>query len=329
MRYYATIMAAYEITGNIQKRFIENAVLLHLLDPVRGSPTANSLDRNADPGESRESVLKRKFLDSLALVASTHKNGDKVSAATLEEGAPDGTVVRVASNAGVCDSTLFRLQDLMSDLNEIAATAELLKVRSKIADTERVLSRLALGFEPDEVQQFSSWISSFKAIAAVISADASPSQLLPHVIWAEKAKWEYSKYLDVAFSAQGSQPPRFIYSLYKLGRYAVASRALCQLASEFPALFCPMRIETVRPFPKVRFSLPNTERPLSRVLRRVIGEHEQEFATRMASVWNVGDPEARFRKACTLHLAVHAEMQLVNFYDQHPNVAPLFRFIGA
>ncbi|TLD09628.1 hypothetical protein PspLS_11751 [Pyricularia sp. CBS 133598] len=160
-------MASYEITGNIQKRFIENAVLLHLLDPVRGSPTANSLDRNPyDPGESRESVLKRKFLDSLALVASTHKNGDKVSAATLEEGAPDGTVIRVASNAGVCDSTLLCLQGLISDLNEIAATGfksaqrteilikiirldihkirhyleELREVRSKIADTETVLS---------------------------------------------------------------------------------------------------------------------------------------------------------------------------------------------
>lgn len=125
MRYDAAIMASYEITGNIQKRFIENAVLLHLLDPVRGSPTANSLDRNPyDPGESRESVLKRKFLDSLALVASTHKNGDKVSAATLEEGAPDGTVIRVASNAGVCDSTLLCLQGLISDLNEIAATGK-------------------------------------------------------------------------------------------------------------------------------------------------------------------------------------------------------------
>lgn len=183
-------------------------------------------------------------------------------------------------------------------------------------------------FEPDEIQQFSSWISRFKATAAAISADASPLQLLFHVMWAEKARWEYSKYLEVAFSSQGSQPPRFINSIYKLGRYAVASRALCQLASEFPALFCPMRIETVRPFPKVHFSLPNTDRPLSRVLRRVVGGREQEFATRMASVWNVGDPEARFRKACKLHLGVHAEMQLVNFYDQHPNVTPLFRFIG-
>jgi hypothetical protein len=118
-------MNALEITGKLQKRFIGDAVLLHLLDPVRGSPTAYGLDRHPhDTDVSREILLKRKFLDSVALLASTHKDGDRVSAAAIEEGAPEGTTVRIASNAGVCDSTLSCLQDLVSDLNNLSATGK-------------------------------------------------------------------------------------------------------------------------------------------------------------------------------------------------------------
>jgi hypothetical protein len=43
------------ITGNTQNRFIQAAVLLHLLDPVRGEPTAYGLDR--DPNEYRTAAI--------------------------------------------------------------------------------------------------------------------------------------------------------------------------------------------------------------------------------------------------------------------------------
>lgn len=111
-----------EITGNLQKRFVQDAVLLHKLDPVRGSPTAYGLDRHPhDAGVSREELLKRKFLDSFALLASTHKDGDTVSAATLEVGAPEGSVIRIASNAGVSASTLVLLREVMEILHAVSA----------------------------------------------------------------------------------------------------------------------------------------------------------------------------------------------------------------
>lgn len=118
-------MAPLEITGNAQNRFIQAAVLLHLLDPVRGEPTVYGLDR--DPNEiepQRERLLKRKFLDSFALVCATKKDGDTVSAASIEEGFPEGTVIRVASNHGVKNSTLRGLRELMAILNGIASRGE-------------------------------------------------------------------------------------------------------------------------------------------------------------------------------------------------------------
>lgn len=115
-------MASIGITGNVRNRFIQVAVLLHTLDPVRGEPTVHGLDQ--DPLEiepSRERLLKRKFLDSFALICSTKKGGDSVSAACMEEGLPQGTTIRIASNAGVGEQTLTQLRQLVNILNGIAS----------------------------------------------------------------------------------------------------------------------------------------------------------------------------------------------------------------
>lgn len=110
-----------QITGNVRERFIQVAALLHLLDPVRGEPTSYGLDQELHSDQaSRELFLKRKFLDSFALICATRKDGDTVSAACLEEGGPSGTVVRVASNAGVSGETQRYLRDILRTLSSIA-----------------------------------------------------------------------------------------------------------------------------------------------------------------------------------------------------------------
>jgi len=111
-----------EITGNVRDRFIQAATLLYLLDPVRGEPTAYGLDQDSlNLQTPREQVLKRKFLDSFALVCATKQDGDAVSAACLEEGEPEGTVIRIASNAGVSEETFGHLQTILGLLSSIAS----------------------------------------------------------------------------------------------------------------------------------------------------------------------------------------------------------------
>ena len=119
-------MTLLPITGNLRDRFVEVSVLLSLLSPVRGKPTTNNLTQdlpNSD-GNSRESLLKRRFLDSFALICATKKDGSSVSAVCLEEDLPRGTVVRVASNAGVSDSVLLQLQEIMYVLNQIGSSGK-------------------------------------------------------------------------------------------------------------------------------------------------------------------------------------------------------------
>ncbi|KAF1828420.1 hypothetical protein BDW02DRAFT_574885 [Decorospora gaudefroyi] len=76
--------------------------------PCAASPPHTASIKNPHEIETpRERLLKRKFLDSFALLCATKKNGDSVSAACMEEGSPQGRIIRIASNAGVRESTLY------------------------------------------------------------------------------------------------------------------------------------------------------------------------------------------------------------------------------
>lgn len=204
---------------------------------------------------------------------------------------------------------------------------ELRRHRAGILGAKQFLPQLSSIFEVNEVERFATWMENLSEITT-IATEATASELLPYILWAEKAKWELSTYIEALFSAQGTGLPSWIYSIYKLGRYGVASRALCKLPAEFRALFCPMRIETIESISRLEFSITKGEHPLRDVLRRIAGGQEEEFARRLATIWGVTDPEPRFRKACRLDLAVHAEMQLIGFYDQNPELMPSFRFMG-
>jgi hypothetical protein len=101
-------MATLEVPEKIRHRFIHAAVLLSMLDPVRDEASTQSLDDDpAKPVPTREQFLKRKFLDSFALICAVQKERDSVSAACMEDGERQGTIVRVASSAGVSDGKLY------------------------------------------------------------------------------------------------------------------------------------------------------------------------------------------------------------------------------
>lgn len=118
-------MGSIAITGKVRTRFIQAAVLLYMLDPVRGESTIHGLDQDPHEIETpRERLLKRKFLDSFALLCAVRKDCDSVSAACMEEGAPQGTIIRVASNAGVGQSTLSQLRQILGFLNSAAGAGK-------------------------------------------------------------------------------------------------------------------------------------------------------------------------------------------------------------
>lgn len=181
---------------------------------------------------------------------------------------------------------------------------------------------------PYALQRFLEWYRHISAMRD-LPLHPEPKDLLPFVRWAREARQHYLEFLKGAYSTRTQQLPRWVRILFKLGRYSVASRVLVQLASEFPALFNPMRVESVVAPATTRFTITGQELPLTCVLRRVVdGASADEQLPRLARIWNTAEPEAHFREACSLTLKVHAEMQLLGFYDHNPNCKPSFRFIG-
>ncbi|KAL9127828.1 MAG: hypothetical protein Q9217_003368 [Psora testacea] len=355
-------MACLGITGNVRNRFIQAAVLLHTLNPVRGEPTAYGLDQDPHDIETpRERLLKKKFLDSFALLCATKKDGDSVSAACIEEGLPQGTIIRIASNSGVRESTLSQLRELVNVLNNVASAAcnipdydteilvriiklDMVKIRHYFKDlctnksifeqsVSAVQSRLMESLTSTSkaisqaLENFLEWYGHIFSIKEV-AVDPKPEVLIGYIRWALKGRRHFVEFLKAAFSTATQPLPRWVYTIFKLGRYGIASKALGQLASEFPSLFNPMTVEAVVPPSKTRFMVAKDEMPLTCVLRRVVGGRENEYRSRLARVWNTDNAESFFREACSLSLTVHAEMQLVGFYDFNREYKPSFRFMG-
>ncbi|KAJ9292675.1 hypothetical protein DTO271G3_8568 [Paecilomyces variotii] len=344
-------MAPLCVTGKVRSRFLHAAVLLRTLDPVRGEPTIHDLDLN-DVGQSRERLLKRKFLDSFALICAAEKGGDSVSAACLEEGQPQGTIIRIASNTGVKPTVVSQVRSIIDDLNSIASQEShkvdnqddiLLKIvqldvariqdylrnvqdhRKKASYSRSDVSARILKSRPDtalsDLELFFEWLENVLA-----DKPDTHSDLVRYIKIVQKAKRDYADLLSVAFSNDGQPTPRWVAVLYKLGRYAVASRVFVQLAVERPALFNPMTVEAILAPDKTPFS--RNEISLDLVLRRLIGNREEEYRSRLSRVWAQTDVETYFREQFPTSLAVHAEMQLLGFYDHDPQKLPSFRFIG-
>ncbi|OAA33092.1 hypothetical protein AAL_00557 [Moelleriella libera RCEF 2490] len=176
---------------------------------------------------------------------------------------------------------------------------------------------------------FGKWIANLPNLI-VFDPDSGerPAILLSHIAWASYAKWRYSEQLEHFFCSGGNEFPDWIGYIYKLGRFYTAAKTLLKLAARQPDLVSSMRVEAIDAPSQVAFSVSDDETALMRVVQRLVTSNPEELMSRLGQFWVTEDPEARFRKACRLTLTVHAEMQLLSFYDHHPELAPRLAFMG-
>ena len=213
-------------------------------------------------------------------------------------------------------------------MKDIRATKDILKESVSVIELRLKESSTSISHDdPSALQRFLKWFRQVFEIRDLL-LDSEPTVLIRYIKWAQEAKQHYVEFLKGAFSTNTQQLPRWVYTVFKLGRYGIACKVLVQLASEFPALFNPMIVNSVPAPVSTQFTFPEQESPLTCVLGRVARRSAGKYFSRLATVWNTMDPEAHFRTACPLNLTVHAEMQLLNFYDHNCQFKPSFRFIG-
>lgn len=181
-----------------------------------------------------------------------------------------------------------------------------------------------------ELRGASTFLQWVERLPLVSQEDSSSSLdlLLEHVRWAGGAKWVYSRFIEATFKAQGSPIAPWVVNVYKLGRYAVASKVLLNFAIQNRSLFRPMLVEAVTAPSKQRPTITHHEKHLEATLRRSIGNDVEELTMRLSQHWDTSDPERSFRKRLPTELTVHAEMQLLGFYDHNQDKIPRTLFIG-
>jgi hypothetical protein len=182
--------------------------------------------------------------------------------------------------------------------------------------------------DDSEEASFRDWVSRLPALLSLRS-NATLDQLAPHVKWASQARWRYADQLEALLCPGGEDLPLWVNYIYKIGRYLVATKAMLKLATKHPDFFTSIRVEAVDAPERRAFSLGNDKTALQNTLSRLAEDKDPKaFMHRLREFWLTDDPESRLRKACRLNLNVHAEMQLLAFYDHYPDLTPRLLYIG-
>ncbi|KAF0320469.1 hypothetical protein GQ607_012225 [Colletotrichum asianum] len=345
------------VLGAAHDRFVVVTTLLSLIDPVRGEPTTHSLDRHPHDDSWKHEQLQKKFLDSFALVSSTSRIGSETAAAVcLEQGHPSGTVLRLARNRGVPKELVIKLQEILHDLTDVALKEKsakdvepeiLLKVinltrdricsllkelsKKKVRESvERSISEMdADDLESDDAEEtgFRQWVLKLRLLTT-LDPKLDSAQLATHVKWASKARWAYSEQLETFLGTEDEELPAWLQHIYKLGRYYAATKAMLKLASKQPDVFTAIHVEPVDAPEQVRFTLGNQRDSLLLVLKKITAADPVELKNKLGQIWFIDDPERKLRDACRMTLTVHAEMQLLSFYDHDPDLTPRLLFMG-
>ncbi|EQB57492.1 hypothetical protein CGLO_02379 [Colletotrichum gloeosporioides Cg-14] len=174
---------------------------------------------------------------------------------------------------------------------------------------------------------FRQWVLKLRLLTT-LDPKLDSAQLATRVKWASKARWAYSEQLETSFGTEDEELPAWLQHIYKLGRYYAATKAMLKLASKQPDVFTAIHVKPVDAPEQVRFTLGNQQDPLLLVLRKITAADPIDLKEKLGQIWFVDDPEKKLRDACRMTLTVHAEMQLLSFYDHHPDLTPRLLFMG-
>lgn len=213
------------------------------------------------------------------------------------------------------------------DRGRILAIAD--KVENGIRDFLReARSGLLAGRERPETGArpgLRTWLEGCPFTAAAPPRSWSPTTTAALITWASQARWLYPKQLQ---SLLGAQKPPWLDSLHKLARYHSAIKSMTKLAAKQPEPFAGIHIIELQA-PALRpFSLLNEKAPLLAAVRSLVKEDPGATMEQLEEHLGTPDVEGRLRKACRQSLTLHAEMQLVVFYEGSPGSAPRLPFIG-
>lgn len=171
------------------------------------------------------------------------------------------------------------------------------------------------------------WLDSCPFTAAPLQT-WSPETMVLLISWASQARWQYPEQLKSIFGLDGSRKPSWLDSLYKIAHYHSAIKSMVKLAVKQPEVLKGTHIREVKAPNPSRFSISNDKHHLREAVKRLARKDSSIAMEQLEKHLGTRDTEAKLRKACRLNLTLHAEMQLVAFYEGNSSLSPRMRFIG-
>ncbi|SPJ75981.1 uncharacterized protein FTOL_05712 [Fusarium torulosum] len=146
--------------------------------------------------------------------------------------------------------------------------------------------------------------------------------------WASQARWYHAEQLQTLLGPEKSQYQVWLYNLHKIARYYSAVKSMVKFAMKEPDIFKEISIQEITAPRPVLFKLPNEKTPLFTAVSKLMNKDTHSTMEQLEKHLSTQDVEAQLREACRLNLTLHAEMQLVVFYEGSPERAPRVRLIG-
>lgn len=146
--------------------------------------------------------------------------------------------------------------------------------------------------------------------------------------WASQARWYRAEQFQTLLGPEKSQYQVWLYDLHKIARYYSAVKSMVKFAMKEPGIFKEIYIQEITAPKPVPFQLPNEETPLFTAVSKLMEKDTRSTMEQLENHLDTHDVESQLRDACRLNLTLHAEMQLVVFYEGSPECAPRVRLMG-
>lgn len=237
-------------------------------------------------------------------------------------------IVHIESKASEKEPVILaQIINLCSDkISGLLEKLAIPKVHEQVVDAIESLDADDSPLDDAEHASFLMWVRNLVPLT-IPSPTSSVEALSAHIKWASKARWRYSEQLEELFP-QGDDFPLRFSDIYRLGRYYVATKCMLQVVVKQPQIFESIYVQAVEAPPQQRFSIMNDRTALMQVLKKLTDVDHQGLMAQLGQLWFTEKPEQVFRRRCHMDLTVHAEMQLLTFYDHHPSLIPRLLFMG-
>jgi hypothetical protein len=156
-----------------------------------------------------------------------------------------------------------------------------------------------------------------------------PGTIATLINWAAQARWDYHRDLRVLFGLVDTEMPPWLDSLHKIARYKAAIKSVVKLAAKQPEVLAGIRIQEVKAPSSLKFFVSKEKAHLLTTVESLVDKGAAGMTMELLKKHlGTEDVEGELRKACHRELTLHAEMQLVVFYEENPSLVPQMKFMG-